>query len=144
MIIFMEQGANRKYNVYYQKIKLAFAHFKARAEVRVYLRNPAGRLQHRKREQQRAARRNKRRVHFAGALNTDIRVLTPMPIAALVNPFAAKAYRDEGMDRTGFYVTEHDYLADPCVIWQTPMRTKFRVHKLMDLPLTVNSQAHLD
>ena len=125
--------------MYYQKIKLAFAHLKIHAEVKAYLRTPAGRLQNCKREQQRAARLNEldqRSVHFAGALSTDIRVLTAMTNPGFVNPFAADAHRGDGTDRTGFYVTEHDYLADPCVIWQTPMQTHFSVLKLMDLPLT--------
>ena len=45
--IFMKQASNRMQNVRYQRLKLAFAHFKARAEVRVYLQHPANRLQSR-------------------------------------------------------------------------------------------------
>ena len=35
------------------------------------------------------------RVHFAGALSTDIRVLMPLPNSGEVNPFTPDAYRDE-------------------------------------------------
>ena len=123
-------------NVHYQRTKLAFAHLKAQAEVRVYLRHPARRLQNRQREQQRAARQNKRRVHFAGALNTSIRVLIPEQAMGAINPLAGSVYREES-ELPGFYVAEHDYMPNPNVIWHTPAQTKFSVHKLMDLPLAV-------
>ena len=53
LFAFIEQGANRKYNMYYQKIRIAFAHLKARADVGVYLRTPMGRYLAREREQER-------------------------------------------------------------------------------------------
>ena len=128
--IFMNRASDREQNVRYQRLRLAFAHFKARAEVRVYLRHPARRLQSRQREQQRARRQNPRRVHFAGALSADIRVLTPVaPWCSYQGPLIR-------VQRSGFYVTELD-MPDPNVIWHTPAQTKFSVHKLMDLPLTV-------
>jgi len=74
---FWRQAVNQRQNVRRQMLKLAFAHLKARAEVRVYLRHPVNRYQLRKCEQQRAARQNQKQVHFAGALKTDIRVLIP-------------------------------------------------------------------
>ena len=98
--------------------------------MRVYLRHPANRLQSRQREQQRQKRQNPRRVHFEGALSAGIRVLTPV---APWCPYQGPLIR---VERSGFYVTELD-MPDPNVIWHTPAQTKFSVHKLMDLPLTV-------
>ena len=113
----LDQDANRVYNMNYQKARLAFAHLKACAEVRVYLRTPTGRYLERERKQQRALREKQRVVCFAGALSTDIRVLASMPHNDQVaNPFA-DAYRGDGTyDSEQFYATEHDYRPDPCVI----------------------------
>ena len=75
-------------------------------------------------------------MHFAGALNTGIRVLIPEQVMGTINPLAGSVYREES-ELSGFYVTEHGNMPNPNVIWHTPAQTKFSVHKLMDLPLTV-------
>ena len=134
--VFWKQAANQRQNVRYQMLKLAFAHFKVYTEVQVYLRHPVRRLQHRQREQQRAARLNPRIVHFAGALDTDIRVLIPEQVMGAMNPYAGSVYRAES-ELSGYYVAGHSYEPDPNVIWHSPARNKFSVHKLRNLPFTV-------
>ena len=110
------------------------------------MRTPMGRYLTREREQRRKGQADWGlcSVHFAGALSTDIHVLTPLPNFGDVNPFTPDAYRDEsglhvshfGRD-PGWHVTEHHYTPDPHVIWQTPIRTIFAAEQLMDLPLRV-------
>ena len=145
LIAFWKQGAYRNCNLNYQKVRIAFAHLKARADVRVYMRTPMGRYLTRERGQDRGMRESFgiARVRFAGALSTDIHVLMPLPNSGDANPFTPDAYRDEPGHVShfsrdpGWHVTEHDYTPDPHVIWQTPIRTIFAVEQLMDLPLIV-------
>ena len=75
IVMILSRAWQREQNMRYQRFRLAWAHFKAKAEVRVYLRQPANRLWNRQREQQRKQRKKPTRVHFEGALCADIRVL---------------------------------------------------------------------
>ena len=67
IIEFIKQGANRNSNRHYQMVRIAFAHLKARAVMRVYLRTPVGRYLTREREQRRKSRADwgLYSVHFA-------------------------------------------------------------------------------
>ena len=69
-----------------------------------------GRYLTREREQEREMRESfgMPRVHFAGALSTDIRVLAPLPNSGEVNPFAPDAYRDmSGLHVNPFCLHQH-------------------------------------
>ena len=54
LIAFWEQAANRICNLNYQQVRIAFAHLKAQADMRVYKRTPMGRYLIREREQRSA------------------------------------------------------------------------------------------
>jgi hypothetical protein len=131
IVMILSRARQREQNVRYQRFRLAWAHFKAKAEVRVYLRQPANRLWNRQREQQRKKRQNPKRVQFEGALCAGIRVLTDVaPWCRYQGPFI----RVDGSGPP--YVTDLDN-PEPNIFWHTPARTKFSVNKLMDQPLTV-------
>ena len=88
LIALWKEGCHRNCNLHYQKVRIAFAHLKARADVRVHMRTPMGRYLTREREQERRRRDEwtMPNVHFAGALSTDIQVLMPVPSSEHVNP----------------------------------------------------------
>ena len=57
IVVILSRAELREQNMRYQRFRLAWAHFKAQAEVRVYMRRPANRLWDRQREQQRMQRK---------------------------------------------------------------------------------------
>ena len=73
MSMLFDRAWQREQNVRYQRLRLAWAHLKAEAEVRVYLRQPVNRLWNKQREQQRKQRQKPTRVEFDGALCAGIR-----------------------------------------------------------------------
>ena len=132
MVVIADRAQQREQSILDQRFKLAWAHWKVEAAVRDYLRRPLNRLWDAQRKQQRQHRRKPTRVQFEGALCTDIRVF--------INVSPAHQYQKPAssirIDAPESYVTRWS-ATEPNVIWHTPARTKFSVHKLSDPPLTV-------
>ena len=59
IVVILSRAEQREQNMRYQRFRLAWAHCKAEAEVRVYLRRPANRLWDSQRKQQRSSDRSR-------------------------------------------------------------------------------------